>query len=69
LISLLDLAIKLRNISFFILILKLLIRVTIDLDYTITENKIKKITGPWLDALRYVYDKIKNKYYDEIIGD
>ena len=47
LINLLDLAIYIRNISFFILVLTYLRRASIQLLYIEREKKTIKITGPW----------------------
>ena len=56
LISLLDQALKLRNISFFVLVLLYLRRCSIDLQFLVKDRDspdVVKITGPWLAAIRY----------------
>eukprot|EP00928_Gymnodinium_smaydae_P100356 TRINITY_DN9823_c2_g4_i1.p1 TRINITY_DN9823_c2_g4~~TRINITY_DN9823_c2_g4_i1.p1 ORF type:complete len:2328 (+),score=476.05 TRINITY_DN9823_c2_g4_i1:208-6984(+) len=66
LINLLDLAIYLRNVSFFILVLYYLRRASISLDYIDKEGKTVKITGPWKQAILYVLNRASNPKYDEI---
>ena len=66
LINLLDLSVYLRNISFFILVLFYLRRSSILIEYIEKEEKIIKITGPWRNAILYVLNKHRNKYYDRI---
>lgn len=66
LINLLDLAIRLRNISFFILVLFYLRRSSVALDYIEREGKVVKISGPWKEAILYVLNKVQNQHYDSI---
>eukprot|EP00937_MAST-01D_sp_MAST-1D-sp2_P002830 g2830.t1 len=66
LINLLDLAIHIRNVSFFILVLFLLRRSSIKLEYIEREAKVVKISGPWREAILYVLDRATNAHYDAI---
>jgi hypothetical protein len=67
LINLLDYAIKIRNIGFFILVLFFLRRSSILLEFHEKNGKILQITGPWRDAILYVLlNQSKNAHYDEI---
>jgi len=68
LINLLDYAIYIRNISFFILVLYYLRRASIDLDYIEKEKGTTKITGPWKRAILYVLGggNVGNEHYDSI---
>uniref|UniRef100_A0A7S1C0Z4 Uncharacterized protein n=1 Tax=Corethron hystrix TaxID=216773 RepID=A0A7S1C0Z4_9STRA len=73
LINLLDLAMRLRNVSFFILVLLYLQRASIHLVYHTTNREGKlQITGPWLEAICYVIQAEengkKNKHYDAIFS-
>lgn len=70
LINLLDLAIHIRNISFFVLVLFYLRRGSIQLQYMQRENDIVKITGPWKAAILYVITKKEssNPHYDAIFA-
>jgi len=67
LINLLDLALKLRNISFFILVLIYLRRSSVRLEYNESEGKTKYISGPWKEAILYVLGRSDNSHYDSII--
>jgi len=67
LINLLDLAIHIRNISFFILVLFYLRRGSVSLEFVEQERKVKKITGPWKEAILYVLNRAPlNAHYDSI---
>lgn len=67
LINLLDLAIHLRNISFFILVLFYLRRSSVRLAYIEKERDVVKITGPWKDAILYVLNRgSENPHYNAI---
>ena len=67
LINLLNLSIYIRNLSFFILVLFHLQRCSVALSFIEKENKIKKITGPWREAIMYVLDNGQQaEHYDEI---
>ncbi len=66
LINLLDLAIYIRNISFFILVLVYLRRASIKLGFIEKENGVVKITGPWKEAIRYALQMSTNPQYDAI---
>ena len=66
LINLLDLAIYVRNVSFFILVLVYLRRASIRLGFIERENKVVKITGPWKEAIRYALHRSPNAHYDAI---
>jgi len=69
LINLLDMAIYVRNISFFILVLFYLRRASVMLSFETKDKKVTKITGPWLDACKYVIlgsGKAPNPHYDKI---
>eukprot|EP00930_Biecheleria_cincta_P037281 TRINITY_DN25573_c0_g1_i1.p1 TRINITY_DN25573_c0_g1~~TRINITY_DN25573_c0_g1_i1.p1 ORF type:complete len:2388 (+),score=410.29 TRINITY_DN25573_c0_g1_i1:162-7325(+) len=70
LINLLDLAVYLRNISFFILVLFYLRRASVSLKYIYEENagsnSVTKISGPWKAAIRYVLGSESNTSYDAI---
>jgi len=72
LINLLDLAIHLRNVGFFILILFYLRRSSVRLQFVAKErngsDETTKITGPWLEAIEYVHDRSPNPHYDEIFS-
>lgn len=50
LINLLDLAIELRNISFFILVLFYLRRSSIHIGFISSEDNVEKISGPWREG-------------------
>jgi hypothetical protein len=54
LVNLLDFAIKVRNLSFFILVLFYLRRASVKLDPVFKDEKGDKITGPWRQAIEYV---------------
>ena len=54
LINLLDLAIYVRNLSFFILVLFYLRRSSVSLEYIEKDKSVTKITGPWKEAIMYV---------------
>ena len=66
LVNLLDLAIRLRNVSFFILALFYLRRSSVFIDFVETEDKVKKICGPWREAILYVLHRSPNDHYDKI---
>ena len=67
LINLLDLAIKIRNVSFFILVLLYLRRSSVLLEYIEREGDVVKITGPWKEAILYVLNKAgPNSHYNKI---
>ena len=69
LINLLDLAIKIRNVSFFILVLFYLRRASIQLTYQEVENDSTRITGPWREAILYVLNRAPgNAHYDSIFS-
>jgi len=69
LINLLDYALAIRNVGFFILVLFYLRRASVHLEYAETENKVTKIAGPWREAILYVLDKASpNPHYDEIFA-
>lgn len=68
LINLLDLALKLRNISFFILLLIYLRRCSARLEFRESEGSTKYITGPWKEAILYALCKSENPHYDSIIS-
>lgn len=66
-INLLDLAIRLRNVSFFILVLFYLRRASVALEYIDREDKVVKIAGPWKEAILYVLKRASpNPHYDKI---
>jgi hypothetical protein len=67
LINLLDLAIHLRNVSFFILVLFYLRRSSVALQFVDKEGSVVKISGPWREAILYVLNRASpNKHYDSI---
>ncbi len=66
LINLLDLAIYVRNVSFFILVLIHLRRASIRLGFIERENKVLKISGPWKEGIRYALQVSHNAHYDAI---
>jgi hypothetical protein len=67
LINLLDLAVKIRNMSFFILTLFYLRRSSVQLEYIEHEGDVVKIAGPWKEAILYVLNRAdSNPHYDEI---
>lgn len=66
LINLLDYAIKIRNIGFFILVLSFLRRVSINLCYLERKEKVVQITGPWKEAILYVISTANDSHYDAI---
>jgi hypothetical protein len=70
LINLLDIAIDLRNLSFFILVLFYLRRASISIGFIEKDPKAKitKITGPWKEAILYVLGKVPNAHYHEIFS-
>ena len=57
LINLLDLAVYVRNVSFFMLVLFYLRRASIALEFIDREAKVVKIVGPWKAAIKYVLNK------------
>lgn len=66
LIDLLDLAVKVRNISFFVLVLFYLRRTSIKLSYYARDGKVVKISGPWYAAISYVLSSPRNAHYDDV---
>mmetsp|Transcript_16564 Transcript_16564/g.40507 ORF Transcript_16564/g.40507 Transcript_16564/m.40507 type:complete len:2315 (+) Transcript_16564:297-7241(+) len=67
LINLLDVAVKIRNISFFILVLFYLRRSSVLLEYIEKEGDVVKIAGPWKEAILYVLNRAEsNTHYDDI---
>ena len=68
LINLLDFAINIRNVSLFILVLLYLWRASIALEFIEKENKVRKITGPWRQAILYVLNRTSNAPYDAIFA-
>ena len=66
LINLLDYAIKIRNVGFFILVLSFLKRASILLEYQERNGKVVQITGPWKEAILYVLNMSKDSHYDAI---
>ena len=66
LINLLDFAIYVRNVSFFILVLLYLRRCSIALDFIEREQKVVKITGPWKAAILYAVNRAANSQYERI---
>lgn len=45
-----------------------LYRVEISVTYDLTtENKKKKVTGPWMHSLKYVIGNCSDTHYDEIL--
>ena len=56
-INLLDMAISVRNISFFVLVLFYLRRASVHLAFEEKDKNVNKITGPWIEAVRYVLKK------------
>jgi len=66
LINLLDYAIKIRNVGFFILVLSFLKRSSILLEYQERNGKVVQITGPWKEAILYVLNMSKDSHYDAI---
>lgn len=71
LINLLDYAVYIRNLSFFILVLIYLRRASVQLDYIEKDaNKMTKITGPWREAILYVLkpNSSPNTHYDAIFS-
>lgn len=69
LINLLDFAIRIRNVSFFILVLFYLRRSSVLLEYMERERDVVKITGPWKEAILYVLGRASpNAHYDTIFS-
>ena len=74
LINLLDMAISVRNVSFFILVLFYLRRASVHLGFEEKDKSVTKITGPWIEAIRYVLKKgpaaadTANGHYDAIFS-
>jgi hypothetical protein len=70
LINLLDLSIHIRNVSFFILVLFYLMRCSVALEFVAKEqhgrDETQKITGPWLEAIRYVLNNNQNEHYEAV---
>jgi hypothetical protein len=67
LINLLDLALHLRNVSFFILVMFYLTRTSVRLDFDVKDGDVFKVTGPWKRAIQYVFlERFGNAHYDEI---
>ena len=68
LINLLDLAIYVRNVPFFVLVLLYLRRCSIALHFIEKEEKVTKITGPWRAAIVYALDRSTNLHYDALFA-
>lgn len=72
LMNLLGLAIYIRNLPFFVLLLFLFRRCTISLDFIWKEgkgaSKVTKISGPWANAIKYVLGGASNAHYEEIFS-
>ena len=68
LINLLDLAVYVRNVSFFVLTLLYLRRASIKLEFIEREEKVVKISGPWRAAILYALEKQQNEHYDAIFN-
>jgi len=67
LINLLDLAVHLRNISMFVLVLFYFQRTSVKLYYISREEKRATITGPWKEAILYVLNhSTNNSHYERI---
>ena len=70
LINLLDLAVHVRNVSFFILVLFYLRRASVALQFEERNRETKQtnITGPWRAAIAYVLgaDRAPNEHYDAV---
>ena len=66
LINLLDMAIYVRNLSLFIIVLFYLRRSSVLLDFVAKEEKVTKITGPWKEAILYVLNSAPNAHYESI---
>ena len=67
LINLLDMAIHVRNVSFFILVLFYLRRASVHLAFEEKDKNVQKIAGPWIEAIRYVLKRGgENAHYEEI---
>ena len=72
LINLLDLAVHIRNVSMFILVLFYLRRSSVALRYNVKERSsgrgedTTKIAGPWLEAIKYVLNEAPNAHYESI---
>jgi len=68
LLNLLDLSIKIRNISFFVLVLLYLKRCSVKLYFEFKDKKVVKISGPWKEAILYAHGESSNAHYDEIFS-
>lgn len=68
LINLVDLAIYVRNVSFFILALLYLRRASASLGFIEREEKVVKITGPWKAAILYALNRTASPHYDGIFS-
>lgn len=66
LINLLDVALRLRNVSFFILVLLYLRRCSVRLNYVEQEGDTRKISGPWIEAIAYALGRSRNAHYDSV---
>ena len=66
LINMIDLAVKLRNVSFFILVLFYLRRCSVFLEYISKEDNVTRISGPWRQAILYVLRNVSNAHYESI---
>lgn len=67
LINLLDYALYVRNVSFFILVLFYLRRGSVALEFVAKERDVTKISGPWLEAILYVLNRATSStHYDSI---
>ena len=61
-------AVSLRNVSLFILVLLHLRRCSIALDFIAKDDDVTKITGPWREAILYVLNKSRNEQYDRLFS-
>ncbi|KAL7554568.1 hypothetical protein ACHAWF_019036 [Thalassiosira exigua] len=67
LINLLDFALYVRNVGFFILVLIFLRRSSMTLEYQEKRDKnVVQITGPWKEAILYVLGHATEPHYDSI---
>jgi hypothetical protein len=68
LINLLNVAIYVRNVSFFTLVLFYLRRCSVHLEYNGQDGKVMKITGPWREAILYVIGRKSNPHYERVFA-
>ena len=66
LINLIDLAVHLRNVSFFCLVLFYFRRTSVHLGFIAREGEVIKISGPWRAAIMYVLNRERNAHYDAV---